>query len=61
MKLQKEVIFNVKDHKMLGGTCNRRKSQNALELLESVACDCVLVLMAVLALKCYSFHDSYIN
>jgi len=33
----------VKDHEVLGGTHDRRKSQNALELLESVDCDCVLV------------------
>jgi len=33
----------VKDHEMLGEIRDRRKSQNALELLESEACDCVLV------------------
>ena len=38
-----------------------RRGHNALELLENVACDYVLVLMAVLALKCYSFHDSNIK
>ena len=33
----------VKDHEMVGGTCDQRKSQNTLELLESMACDCALV------------------
>jgi len=46
---------------MLGGTRDRRNSQDALELLDSVACDCVLLFMAVLALKCYSFRDSNIK
>jgi len=33
----------VKDHEMLEGTYDRGKSQNALEILESMACDCVFV------------------
>ena len=46
---------------MKGGTCDRGEIQNALEHLESVACDCVLDLMTVLTLKCYSFNDSNIE
>ena len=46
---------------MQGGTCVQGKIQNALERLESVACDCVLVLMTVLTLKCYSFYDSKLS
>ena len=38
----------VKDHEMQGGTRDQRIIQNAFEHLESVACDCVLVLMTVL-------------
>ena len=42
-------------------TRDRGEIQNALEHIESVACDCVLLLMTVLTLKCYSFNDSNIE
>ena len=48
----------VKNHEMQGETHDQGEIQNALEHLDSVACDCVLVLMVV---KCYSFNDSNIE
>ena len=51
----------VQDHEIQGGTRDQIKILNVLEHLESMACDCVLVLMTVLTLKCYSCNDSNIK